>query len=118
MNEFQFCYWLMGMFELGNVKTISEKQVLLISEHLKLVEESKYKFCSWLKGALDFNEGKALDEIKTEKVFAVLRAEFANVIDKSYPKEFESALRSAHEGKPIVQPVAHKNEKPKFEAMC
>lgn len=118
MNEFNFCYWLMGMFELGETKTISEKQVLLISEHLKLVEENKYKFCSWLKGALDFNEGKALDEIKTQKILAVLRAEFADVIDKSYPKEIQLALSDAHDGKITPQPVIQKDEKPKLEAMC
>jgi hypothetical protein len=32
-----FCYWLQGLFELGDPKTLDEKQVDLIRRHLNMV---------------------------------------------------------------------------------
>lgn len=37
MNANDFCYWLQGFFELTDVKTVDEKQVEVIKEHLSLV---------------------------------------------------------------------------------
>jgi len=37
MESKSFCYWLQGLFELGDVKTLSEKQVDLIKAHLNMV---------------------------------------------------------------------------------
>jgi hypothetical protein len=37
MQATQFAYWLQGMFELGDVKTLDEEQVKKIKNHLKLV---------------------------------------------------------------------------------
>ncbi len=37
MTSKDFCYWLMGMFELTNIETLNAKQVETIKNHLKLV---------------------------------------------------------------------------------
>ncbi len=37
MNEREFCYWLQGLLELSDVKTLDENQVKMIKDHLQLV---------------------------------------------------------------------------------
>ena len=37
MTSKDFVYWLQGLFELSNPKTLNEKQVEMIRNHLKLV---------------------------------------------------------------------------------
>lgn len=37
MKATEFCYWLQGLFELSNSKTLTEEQVTKIKNHLKLV---------------------------------------------------------------------------------
>lgn len=37
MNEIQFCYWLKGFFELTEVESLSDNQVIMIKNHLNLV---------------------------------------------------------------------------------
>ena len=37
MTENQFCYWLQGFFEMTDSTALSENQVKMISNHLKLV---------------------------------------------------------------------------------
>jgi hypothetical protein len=37
MESKSFCYWLQGLFELTDSKTLNEKQVETIKNHLKLV---------------------------------------------------------------------------------
>ncbi|MNR16057.1 hypothetical protein D3C85_1326270 [compost metagenome] len=41
MNEQTFCFWLQGFVELSDTDTISEKQWLMIKDHLKLVFDKK-----------------------------------------------------------------------------
>ena len=37
MTSKDFAYWLQGLFELGDIKSLNEKQVETIKNHLKLV---------------------------------------------------------------------------------
>ena len=37
MKSVEFCYWLQGLFEVGEPVTLNEKQVELIKRHLNLV---------------------------------------------------------------------------------
>ena len=37
MTEREFIYWLQGSLELGNIKTMDEKQVQVLKDHLALV---------------------------------------------------------------------------------
>lgn len=37
MDAISFCYWLQGLFEIGNPKQLSAKQVKMIKKHLALV---------------------------------------------------------------------------------
>ena len=37
MKAVEFAYWLQGLFELTDTKTLNEKQVTAIKNHLKLV---------------------------------------------------------------------------------
>jgi hypothetical protein len=41
MNSETFTYWLQGFIELSDTDTISEKQWLIIKDHLKLVFDKK-----------------------------------------------------------------------------
>lgn len=119
MNEFEYCYWLMGIFELGQPKELNAKQLVLIKEHLNLVTYRKHTFCNWLEGVLDMNGLEHLSEKKTQSVLEKLGNEFLTVIDRSYPKDLWDALYAAHEGKEVVLPKKPpKEEKPKYEAFC
>lgn len=99
MNEFQYCYWLMGIFELGKPQSFTSHQVLLIQEHLQLVQHRQYIFCNWLEGFLDANGSKPLEYLQLQTILIKLQLEFQNVIDVSYPKEIWESLTLAHEGK-------------------
>lgn len=37
MDSVDFCYWLQGLFELGDPKELNAKQVDLIKKHLNMV---------------------------------------------------------------------------------
>ena len=37
MTSRDFCYWMQGMFEVGGVKSLDERQTELIQRHLALV---------------------------------------------------------------------------------
>ena len=37
MKSVEFCYWLQGLFELGEPKSLNEKQTELIRRHLSMV---------------------------------------------------------------------------------
>lgn len=37
MKAHEFCYWLQGCFELGNISNLSEQQVQVIKNHLNMV---------------------------------------------------------------------------------
>lgn len=37
MNERDFVYWLQGYLEMSEAKTLSEEQVKIIKDHIKLV---------------------------------------------------------------------------------
>lgn len=37
MKSTEFCYWLQGLFELGNPKALDERQTDLIKRHLHMV---------------------------------------------------------------------------------
>lgn len=37
MNSVDFCYWLQGYFEISDSKSITDKQVEIIKNHLNLV---------------------------------------------------------------------------------
>lgn len=99
MTEFQYCYWLMGVFELGQPQHFTPHQVFLIKEHLKLVENREYYFCNWLDGFLQACESDGLSEFQLKKILTKLQLEFYHVIDVSYPKEIWESLTLAHEGK-------------------
>lgn len=58
-----FCFWLQGFFELTDVKTLSEKQVNIIKEHLELV---------FVKGTVVSKEewDKVLEQLKNPPYIA------------------------------------------------
>lgn len=37
MTEREFCYWLQGLFEVADPKSLDERQTAMIRDHLKLV---------------------------------------------------------------------------------
>jgi hypothetical protein len=37
MTSRDFCYWLQGLFEMTDTKTLSEQQVQIIKNHLNMV---------------------------------------------------------------------------------
>lgn len=41
MNPLDFCYWLQGLMEVGDPKTLNETQVQHIKNHLNMVFENK-----------------------------------------------------------------------------
>ncbi len=110
MTEQQFCYWLMGLFELGKPRTINYKQAFIIQEHLKLVPLPylKNQFCAILKQdffTIDLEKSLVImnmqkvffDEIKTKKILNQLSQEFVNYIDNNYPIDKIPGLYFIHQ---------------------
>lgn len=113
MNDFTYCYWLMGFFELINPTTISKEQVQSIKAHLKLVEKKEGIFCNWLQGFLDFNEEKEWEAQQVKKIRTKLSEEFLKIIDPSYPKNEQKDLLELHQNGKIKP-----QEKSQYEVLC
>ena len=62
MNEQTFCYWLQGFVELSDTDTISEKQWLVIKDHLKLVFDKK------TPDRNDYVPSKSIEQILSEQL--------------------------------------------------
>lgn len=60
MNSETFTYWLQGFVELSDTDTISEKQWLMIKDHLKLVFDKK------TPDRNEFPRVKSIDEVLKE----------------------------------------------------
>ena len=41
MTPSDFCYWLQGLFELGNPESLDAQQIEIIKDHLDLVMEKQ-----------------------------------------------------------------------------
>lgn len=98
MNDFTYCYWLQGFFELTKPVFLTKHQVYLVHEHLKLVEKKEGIFCNWLQGVFDFCGINEWNEEMTSKIKAKLREEFFKIIDRSYPEEQQDILYKIHQG--------------------
>lgn len=61
MNSTDFTYWLQGFVELTETETISEKQWLVIKDHLKLVFDKKTPDRS------DYVPSKSIEQILSEQ---------------------------------------------------
>jgi hypothetical protein len=113
MTPRDFCYWLQGHFEVGDLanlpKAMSSAQVLMVKKHLELtfmakVDKARFpdatvggEFCSFLEGVLaatDLNAG--LSEPLAMKVRAKLNDVFVHVIDPTFANRAE--LVRHHEG--------------------
>lgn len=96
MFEDCFCYWLMGILELGNPEYFNENQTELIKEHLILVknEDRRPYFLNWLEGFLDTK--KDLSHLDIKKIKEKLQNEFILYIDKKYPEHFQAELTDLH----------------------
>lgn len=53
MSPEAFCYWLHGLFEIGDAKTLDAKQVKIIKDHLDLVFSKVTPDRTSLQAALD-----------------------------------------------------------------
>jgi hypothetical protein len=75
MDPTSFCYWLQGFFEMTETNKLSEKQVLMAKEHLKLVFTKKTpdnpfdirKFEKTLKEKMDEFEKESEKRFKKDK---------------------------------------------------
>ena len=113
MNDFAYCYWLMGFFELINPTTVSEEQVNSIKQHLQLVNKKEGIFCNWLQGFLDMNDSKEWDTQQVQKIKTKLSQEFLKIIDPSYPKNEQKELLEIHQ----TGQIKPKKESP-YEVLC
>jgi len=101
MTPREFCYWLMGPFEIAGLTELSAKQVSCIKNHLdlslKCVPEGG-PFVFWLQGALSGRE--SLDARETGVVRDKLAGVFIHVIDPSYSDDpdVQAKLQAIHDG--------------------
>ena len=61
MKSVEFCYWLQGLFELGNPVSLNEQQTLLIKKHLNMV------FVHEIDGSYPQEQQKALSDAHNNK---------------------------------------------------
>lgn len=112
MRASDFCYWLMGYFEIGGpgINYLDVQQIITIKVHLKLVEahdpKNKIDFIKWLPKAfvlVDDNGCLAADAVKL--IRDRLNAVFTHVIDPSHgPQEHQNLLNEIHEQSQPVKP--------------
>lgn len=98
MHEFQFCYWLQGLFEILHPEHLDTNQVNCIKQHLELVEHKNGQFCNWFEGFIDSRGIEPWNNSTISKVQERLSNEFRTIIDPSYPPEIQEQLYTAHRG--------------------
>lgn len=81
MTPEQFTYWLQGFFELGETKTLSERQIMVIKDHLSLVFE---------KVTPDRTENKTEEQKPDNKETPNITKVMIDTADK---KEMEEAIK-------------------------
>ncbi len=104
MNAREFCYWLMGHFELephaANGQGMGAPQTLTIRSHLALVAEVDREhdnaFVEWLSVRLGSGATMNLDAAEVAKVKRLLAAQFKHVIDPSYGGD-KATLQAVHD---------------------
>lgn len=65
MNSRDFCFWMQGLFELGDPKTLNEKQTDLIKKHLNMV------FIHEIDPSFPAEQQEALNDAHSGKTSAV-----------------------------------------------
>ena len=103
MKDREFCYWLMGLFELGEPKEITANQVVVIEQHLKLVltnteDEIKIPIIFWLEGFLESKVIGGIDNRDMNVIIARLQKVFKHVIDLEPSKEQQANFNNIHNG--------------------
>lgn len=86
----EFCYWLQGAFEVGNLPALTMTSNACIKKHLEMVAKTNQEgqpveavsFCQWLTGGIDFIQHENLEQ--TETVRKRLDSVFEHAIDPSY----------------------------------
>lgn len=84
----------MGLFELNTVTHLSREQVVLITEHLNLVE-NKSELSYWLKGFLTAKNSE-LNKEDISLIVEQLKHQFLTKIDPMYPKHMQEKLNELH----------------------
>jgi hypothetical protein len=102
MTNKEFCYWLQGLFELGEPKELTVKQMKAIQAHINLarqVDGSLNEFTGWLEGVLEIWQHLKTD-LPSEVVVKIkdrLSSKFQHDIDPSYPGD-QADLNETHSG--------------------
>lgn len=101
MKTVEFCYWLMGLFELGEPSYLTKKQVVIINRHLELTfitNPDGGPFVHWLQGALEGAD--EVDGRRTEIIKGRLNDVFLHVIDQTYTDDpvVQEKMQDAHDG--------------------
>ncbi len=81
MNAQEFCYWLQGLMEGANPKTLDEKQVTMVKEHLNLVF-TKVTETAWVLGDL------------TKPLMGKRGARISDALDKASTQTFCASTES------------------------
>ena len=83
MKSVEFCYWLQGLFEVGEPTTLNEKQVTLIKAHLNMV------FFHEIDPSYPAQQQQVLTElhsgVKPEEPMVKLEAQPGNLSGHAYP---------------------------------
>lgn len=85
MNSLYFLYWLQGLFEIGEVTRLNQKQVNIIQLHLKITIKD-HSFISWLDGFLE-TQKKGVNKELTLIIKEKLAKSFLNITAPSNPLE-------------------------------
>lgn len=104
LSNKQFCYWLQGFFEISEEDLEAEKQIIVISNKLKMIGEEHGDFTGWLKEVIEFilQQGASEDKIKffNNTIKTKLNNIFHHVIDNSYETDLDKkTLQDIHDGK-------------------
>ena len=104
LSNKQFCYWLMGFFEISEEKLETKEQIILISNKLEMIVYKEYgKFTTWLKEIIEtiLQQGATQDKIDffNNTIKYSLHNIFEHVIDNTYDYKLDKqAVQDIHDG--------------------
>ena len=101
MKDNQFCYWLMGLFELGEPTELSAKQVTQIKAHLSLVlkntdDEIEIPFIFWLEGYMEGCIKAGFSNMQVNVIIDRLQRVFKHIIDPKASEHLQNTFNEIH----------------------
>jgi len=111
MDNEQFCYWLHGYFEIGDIKKttpfLNAAQIDIVRDHINLVEEENPWTCGfiqWLQGVIDTTGILTLKNTDYVDISRAIAYQLTELFDKKTPPFDNNKLQDSTENPEVIFP--------------